>query len=191
MLIIKNLLFLLSGFTSWAANSGCRDINECCVGSYAECSHTCTRTSATSGLCLNNAGSYSCGTCSTGGTVLTQPGRKFQKDQLKVFTPSCGLGLFYSHNGWDGDTKKYSQTDRQWTLVAPPGKRVLLRIKDFYVKLLTFLSSTGAQGVTLSVADKVFSLHLSGSNLQAISQQSVKSQSSTQRALRKHSESTQ
>ena len=61
--------FLCSGFTSWAAYSGCRDRNECCVGSYAECSHTCTRTSATSGLCINNAGSYSCGTCSTGGSV--------------------------------------------------------------------------------------------------------------------------
>ena len=57
------------GYTSWAANSGCRDINECCVGSYAECSHTCSRSSATSGLCLNNAGSYTCGSCSTGGSV--------------------------------------------------------------------------------------------------------------------------
>ena len=43
--------------------------------------------------------------------------------------------FFYSHNGWDGDTKKYSQTDKQWTLVAPPGKRVQLRIRDFHVKL--------------------------------------------------------
>lgn len=59
----------LPGFTSWAAHSGCRDRNECCVGSYAECSHTCTRTSATTGLCINNAGSYTCGTCSTGGEV--------------------------------------------------------------------------------------------------------------------------
>ena len=55
----------------------------------------------------------------------------------KIFTLSSGH--FYSHSGWDGDTKKYSQTDSQWTLVAPPGKRVLLRIKDFYVKLFTFL----------------------------------------------------
>ena len=61
--------YLFSGFTSWAAHSGCRDINECCVGSYAECTHTCARTSATSGLCFNNAGAYSCSSCSTGGTV--------------------------------------------------------------------------------------------------------------------------
>ena len=62
---------LVSGFTSWAAHSGCRDINECCVGSYAECSHTCTRTSATTGLCINNAGSYTCGSCSTAGTSVS------------------------------------------------------------------------------------------------------------------------
>ena len=33
------------GYTAWAAHSGCRDRNECCVGHYAECIHTCTRTS--------------------------------------------------------------------------------------------------------------------------------------------------
>ena len=65
------------GYTSWAANSGCRDINECCVGSHAECSHTCSRSSATSGICFNTAGSYECKSCNTGGTVLSSSGRLF------------------------------------------------------------------------------------------------------------------
>ena len=56
---LENLVNLwLKGFTAWAPNSGCRDINECCFGSHSTCSHTCSRTSAFDGICFNNAGSY-------------------------------------------------------------------------------------------------------------------------------------
>ena len=46
------------------------------------------------------------------------------------------VDFFYSHNGWDGTTK-YGPTDRQWTLIAPPGKRVELQIRKFHVKILS------------------------------------------------------
>ena len=76
----------------------------------------------------------------------------FRKTEIKI-VPLPISGFFYSHNGWDGDTKKYSQTNRQWTLVAPPGKRVMLRIKDFHVKLFTFyFLSIHVLSISLSVA---------------------------------------
>ena len=57
----------IQGYTAWAANSGCRDRNECCVGQHSECTHTCTRTSVSSGVCKNTAGTYQCTSCTVSG----------------------------------------------------------------------------------------------------------------------------
>ena len=44
-----------------------------------------------------------------------------------------GGGTFYSHTGWNGYSSRYTRGSKQWTLVAPVGKRIRLKITSFYV----------------------------------------------------------
>ena len=74
-----------------------------------------------------------------------------------------------------GPVSRLSHASQLGRYSVQPGLQIYLpHLKD---ETRHFLAPTGAQGVTmsvcLSVCDKVLSLHLSGSNLQAVNQQSV------------------
>ena len=71
------------------------------------------------GVCKNNAGSYSCDSCSVTGTKL-----------------SGVFGTFVSHSGFDAGTSKYSaNTDKQW-YIKVQGINVDIRIIQRFPRCL-------------------------------------------------------
>jgi len=101
------------GYTAWSANSGCRDRNECDYGSHAENTHNCVR-SSNNGICMNNAGSFSCGSCSTSGT------RRYGSSGT---VKSDGYPWGYSKN-----------TNKQWYIEVPANYHPQIKITNFYTE---------------------------------------------------------